>query len=751
MTALDEIFDAGGWMFPASSEKRATFAGTGWAHPTNEKGTPSWQPQDASPWREKADRFTSALANAWHGKENLIGLIPTSIGMFVLDVDIDDGFETVARVKDALGTPVAEVKTRKEYGRHLYYLKGDLTIRQGKWPGGDVRGDNDKGYVILWDAESVAGGLAEIDQHTAPSQEAVDSILGKVEQRPAARARQGVRAAERELREAPPGSHHDTLLKVTGRIITQGGNPEYLRAAWSEVSPGSEAEFDQAVEGAKAKFARSSTEPTDTYKLAQWAAERFRDTWAYVRPFDSWYRYDGRAWHRSENGENDILSALRAARFDDAVLIKAEIGETAATLWTADRITGGIRTSFFIDLANALERQPFDPPVTQVAALNCVVDTMTGEAQPHSPVFDTIGVAGANYLPDDSVQLRDHLIDHLALVFPTVTGVDQFIGRVGLMLSGRSPEFSGITVLQGMSGSGKGATLRLVRRMLGERAMTASEGSLSRKDGEKSPFIVKVIAEKPLFIGMDEIGDMSKDEKRTLLSLTGLDELSARELHSNVTRFGQFNGMVWMSSVKVPQLDSEGGYKRRIAVLPTDKAIHISPTERNEPSLCETCRDAVLTLGVGFSSTVGEKDWAEPVGDLRAKAEFMGQADPLAAWCASLESDTDGRILKDLLADARDELDWDKLTGRVLSNALRAVIAPNGVQVWATEGKSERQDGNKVKVTRVVRNRALPLPEAEPEVSPETGAASVLCDACGGKFPHFAALNQHKPECPARP
>ena len=40
----------------------------------------------------------------------------------------------------------------------------------------------------------------------------------------------------------------------------------------------------------------------------------------------------------------------------------------------------------------------------------------------------------------------------------------------------------------------------------------------------------------------------------------------------------------------------------------------------------------------------------------------------------------------------------------------------------------------------------IPISNNQP---PSSGG--VKCDACGGKFPHFAALNQHKPECPARP
>ena len=97
-----------------------------------------------------------------------MGIVPGSVGLFVVDVD-EGGSAAVQAVVGLLGA----VRSKRAHGRHLYYPAPQREVRNRKWRmgpgGGEVRGT--RGYVILWDnaAEAVAGAIKR-----APETPAVD-------------------------------------------------------------------------------------------------------------------------------------------------------------------------------------------------------------------------------------------------------------------------------------------------------------------------------------------------------------------------------------------------------------------------------------------------------------------------------------------------------------------------------------------------------------------------------------------------
>ena len=82
-----------------------------------------------------------------------LGLIPGSVGLVVVDVDVkggslEEGRETAL---EALGEPLVETRTPGG-GVHLYY-RGSGQEKNGTWLGGDIRGSN--GYVVIYDSEAL--------------------------------------------------------------------------------------------------------------------------------------------------------------------------------------------------------------------------------------------------------------------------------------------------------------------------------------------------------------------------------------------------------------------------------------------------------------------------------------------------------------------------------------------------------------------------------------------------------------------
>ena len=91
-----------------------------------------------------------AAVLAWAGKGGLVGVVPSSLGAVVVDVDDDAPAPPV-------GQCVLQTATRRAGGRHFWYRAPDGEVRNRKWLHGDVRGS--RGFVVLWDPGAVAAAV----------------------------------------------------------------------------------------------------------------------------------------------------------------------------------------------------------------------------------------------------------------------------------------------------------------------------------------------------------------------------------------------------------------------------------------------------------------------------------------------------------------------------------------------------------------------------------------------------------------
>ena len=95
-------------------------------------------------WEAAPPDFAAVLA--WAGKGGLVGVVPSSLGAVVVDVDDDAPAPPV-------GQCVLQTATRRAGGRHFWYRAPDGEVRNRKWLHGDVRGS--RGFVVLWDPGAV--------------------------------------------------------------------------------------------------------------------------------------------------------------------------------------------------------------------------------------------------------------------------------------------------------------------------------------------------------------------------------------------------------------------------------------------------------------------------------------------------------------------------------------------------------------------------------------------------------------------
>ena len=90
-----------------------------------------------------------------------LALVPGSLGLVIIDVDVHTGEKLAPRIKSVeavLGPPICQIPTpgrgkRKLPGAHMCYRKQDKTVGSPVWKYGEVRAD--KGYVVAYNPGKV--------------------------------------------------------------------------------------------------------------------------------------------------------------------------------------------------------------------------------------------------------------------------------------------------------------------------------------------------------------------------------------------------------------------------------------------------------------------------------------------------------------------------------------------------------------------------------------------------------------------
>ena len=246
--------------------------------------------------------------------DGLIGVVPASLGCFVVDVD-EGGKAGVETVRTALGDPVAVIATRRPSGFHVWYRAPERQVGNRKWSldgaTGDIRGS--AGYVILWDARAVADGLA---QHFDDGQLADPGRLPRA-------ATKGMRGPE-AVRAAPVGARNDTLNREVFGAATRGELDKatfHVAAIEAGLPPGeTEATLESAAVAGAAQ-ASSAAKP-ETLMVAAELADAWEGQCAYS-PGRGWFwRRDEELWQRDEESlrlRRRVSNALRKARARNAI------------------------------------------------------------------------------------------------------------------------------------------------------------------------------------------------------------------------------------------------------------------------------------------------------------------------------------------------------------------------------------------------------------------------------------------------
>ena len=190
----------------------------------------------------------------------LIGVVPYSLGLTVVDVDVDAApVETgVAAAVDALGEPLARVDSPSG-GAHLLYASPGA-VPNMQWKYGDLRGA--RGFCIVWAVEPWLRAIAERGAAQAPDlaklpQRALPASLAPAVARCAPAAASDLRPASTpdDLRATPEGGRNHALNAGVFAAARAGRLTPELETEWRQAAADTglqAAEIDAAVKSAVA-------------------------------------------------------------------------------------------------------------------------------------------------------------------------------------------------------------------------------------------------------------------------------------------------------------------------------------------------------------------------------------------------------------------------------------------------------------------------------------------------------------------
>ena len=581
----------------------------------------------------------------------IIGVIPGSLGLLVVDVDRGTHGVSAEEVIEQLGAPLLRCPSHTPGNEHLYYRNGGGKLPY-KWIGGEILGST-RGAVLYGDAaEMLVTILDQVEEAVAPNL----ALLPKPERKITKRAQQQIEAA-------PEGERNNTLYQNAVRIAARGKDARDLLSA--AVAAGLSRE--EAVATIASAVTRvSSMRPPWVVVGDHYARHHWKDTARYVKGAGApvWWAWTDGYWRPLNEKDHAIHHHLDRQRFGVAQEL-VDAGEpTAAELlgnpkeWRAERAT--YAGEFWAGMATTLEGSEPAPSMDHFAAANGLVDLRTGEIVAHLPEHETRSVAAGDYLPQSKTLLTEALQRRLQGVL-TPDGIEGFIDLVALGMTGRAQNYKAVLWLWGESGTGKGGILQLISAALGNKALPRGRSFLEHSQGDIDDALADVLEKQPLFILIDEVGSSSKalNEGKSL-SRFGDSPQSARRPHGR-TLTGTLRAMLVLTTVTAPTLSGKRGWERRSAVLGTLAAI---PTKRKESGITQDLKDAVITLAALRAREVLEEidmgTYAEPVGDAQKAKEFLAEADPVGEWLEGLPDECDGMLMKDLAEKVNKELDPDK-------------------------------------------------------------------------------------------
>ena len=369
------------------------------------------------------------------------------------------------------------------------------------------------------------------------------------------------------------------------------------------------------------------TDMGNAERLAHHAGQDLR----YVYPWDSWLRWDGKAWRRDETGEI-VRRARDTMRALDAATLHVTDDDTRDYLEQhALRGESASRLNAMIQLARSL--LPVGPGELDchpwlLTCANGTLDLRTGKLGRHDRRHLITKVAPVPYDPKATCPLWERFLDR---VMAGDRDLVAFLQRaVGYSLTGSTGE-QVLFLLHGVGANGKSTFVETVRALLGDYATQADFTTFLRREGESVRNDIARLA-GARFVAAVEADAGKALAESVVKQLTGGDTITARFLFREYFEFvPAFK--VWLAANHKPSIRGvDHGIWRRIRLVPFMVTI---PEPERDPRLTLKLRrelPGILAWAVRGCLAWHEHGLAAPAGVVDATATYREEMDVLGGF-----------------------------------------------------------------------------------------------------------------------
>lgn len=321
-------------------------------------------------------------------------------------------------------------------------------------------------------------------------------------------------------------------------------------------------------------------QPPTPKALADELSDKFRDRWAYDLSQQTWRIWNDAIWER---------------RHDKACL---RLLKTQVQAMNIDYP----RESYIKDVLESLSliflRETWDTfdRSKWIAGKNGVLNTITGEVEPHQPGFGFTSVLPHEVQPFSPAQTEDEILSQLQETCPethhflssSVLGDKRktlkLLAVVAGILRFRFAKLQKFVHLIGEPGTGKGTFMRLLKDVVGA-TNTQSASLTNLHDGS----VMARIIDAQLALFPDERKQVGVE---WLLKLTGEDDIDYRKVYSEGTS-SPFHGSVVVASNSPVFSGDTTGLDRRLCLIPF---LNVIPDHQRDPDLQDRIKAEVPTL-----------------------------------------------------------------------------------------------------------------------------------------------------------
>jgi putative DNA primase/helicase len=657
--------------------------------------TPGAKKPEISGWQEAATDSLKGVDRLWavHPHANIGVMTGGELGLFVLDVDGDEGRQSLVALQERYGRLPRTVVVRSPRGYHHYFRCNEgLGNSAGKLgPGLDSRCAG--GYVVGAGSVNAEGKRYRYANGRNPAEVEIAEIpgwllaqlrgdLGRGElslstpadepQAPSRRAAAALWAEVAALRASPKGKRNNQLNVAAfsmGQLIMEGaiGRAEVEDALkGAALAAGLKADeiratLDSGLGAGQAQPRHRDRVPasavahpllvelaqlneTDTDNALR-LVKRYGESLRFVPERKRWFVYEGEVW-RADTAKQQVVFAQSSARLIDGEADLLDDHRRADRRRWAQQSLGAGAVKRALEMAQphaTRSIEGFDRDPWLINVKNGTLDLRTSTLRPFDAADYLTRQAGTHYDPDAkcprfSQFLRKVLADDTDLV--------RFIQRfAGYTLTGEVTEQC-FLFLHGAGKNGKSTLIQIIQQMLGDYACNTPTETLLAKHVTSSMSNDLARLQGVRMVSAIESNPNRQLDEALIKQITGGDRITARFLYAEYEEYTP-RFKLWFVANHPPRLRStDDALWRRIHVLPFDVVIANDEVDSDLTGALQAELPGILAWAVRGCRRWQRSKLQPPERVLAATRRYRKEVDHVRRFLHECVEPTDGGVTR---------------------------------------------------------------------------------------------------------